>query len=160
MASAADLSASELGHGQGDLRRTGALSLVPEQPGVAASPDRGDLESTIELSGTPLGYVLTSEPPSGTYVRARYADHHTAGYIFHRDDTEGHPASRLNKREAQVWWFHERSEWISWAQVLTFVESQPQELVLEPLFPPPSMPGCAPHGMHGQDHCEIPNIGR
>lgn len=94
------------------------------------------------------------------YVRARYADHHTAGYIFHRDDTEGHPASRLpgSKREAQVWWFHERQEWISWKQLLAFVDAQPQKLILEPLYAPPGMPGCPPHGMHGSSHCVIPNF--
>lgn len=104
-----------------------------------------------------MGVVLIAQPPSGFYLRARFANHHTAGYVFHRDDAEGHPEGILSANP-RVWWFHERHEWISWRQLLDFVAASPERLILEPLFAPPLPSGCQVDGMHSESCNREPGL--
>ncbi len=83
------------------------------------------------------------------YVRARYADHHTAAMVFHRDDAEGHDDGRW-------WWSHDRKLWLSWSDIVALAEQEIPAMVLEPLFPPALPPGCPPHGMHNDMRCLNP----
>lgn len=86
--------------------------------------------------------VEIAEPPSGMMVFGRHQDHHTAGYVFTRDDREGHgdPESWPDH-----WWCHDTKEWISWLRVLFMAETL--GLVLSPLFREPSPAGCGPDGV-------------
>jgi hypothetical protein len=114
---------------------------------MADSPYRSSPRTPGEATFEAVGNESINEPPSGYYVRARYADHHTAGYVWHRDDREGHPPWK-DGLLPQVWWSHNYNKWMSWTEIRAFVDAQPQPLVLEPLFPPPPLPGCAPDGTH------------
>ncbi len=129
-----------------DPIRSGGLPPVPEQsaaPGGVRHEDQGS-------TGDPALGVLLTEPPSGSYVRARYAQHHLAGRIWHRDDTEGHPG--LYDRPDSVWWSHDQARWETWLDILQYVEEHPDRLILEQLHPPQQPPGCRPDGIHGS-HC-------
>lgn len=93
-----------------------------------------------------MGFMLTTEPPSGFTIRARYAAHHTAGVLWTRDDREG--------SDDRHWWSHDLSKWMSWSQIHEFIEEQGEDMVLEPMFHPPLMPGCAQDGVCG-DVCPV-----
>jgi hypothetical protein len=89
---------------------------------------------------------IIDEPPRGVFVHARYPDHHTAGYVFHRDDREGHSDGR-------VWWSYQHQAWWSWSRVTHFAARFRPPLVLQPLFRIEQHPACQPDGAHGPDHC-------
>lgn len=149
MASADELRPPELGDSGGDVRRDRVVQGVSEEQGSAQSGGAAEIE--VGDGSTALGYVLTKEPPSGMYVRGRFANHHTAAVVWHRDDAEGHDDGRW-------WWFHEGRKWVSWKDIVWFAGDHPAgEMVLEPLFSPPSLPGCAPYGMH-DGRCLNPDI--
>ncbi len=149
MASADELRPSEPGERGGDVRGDRDLSGVPEAESGAESGGAAEIE--VELSGSPLGYVLTKEPPSGFYIRVRYADHHTAAIVFHRDDAEGHDDGRW-------WWSHSAKQWVRWSDIELLAQAREEPMVLEPLFAPPGLPGCAPDGMHNEMRCENPDF--
>lgn len=102
----------------------------------------------------PPGSLLIVEPPTGSYIRARYADHHTAAYVFHRDDAEGNPPWSA-VRDAEVWWFHEQQKWISWKFLIDFTCNHVPPLVLEQLSAPMPEPGCAWDGSHASCHTPV-----
>lgn len=147
VASKAELRTSETAEVVDLSTRRNNLSAVPPR-----THSGGAAEAEVELSGSSLGLVLTKEPPSGFYVRARFADHHTAAFVWHRDDAEGHPPS-TGFPQARVWWSHEDGKWVSWQDIVRRVtqsRGHSDELVLEPLFPTPVWPTCRPDGMHDE----------
>ncbi len=108
--------------------------------------------STVTPSGSVPTAISVLEPSRGCVVRARFADHHTAGYIFTRDDREGHgdPVDAPMR-----WWAHESQKWISWPDVLSFVSGHEQKLELEVLRAPTITPAGQPDGAHGAEHCGV-----
>lgn len=90
---------------------------------------------------------VIDEPPSGFYVRARFPNHHTAAFVFHRDDREGNSPWPLDA-DPKNWWFHEQQRWVSWQEVVAFALEQPEPLVLEIMFAMQPYPSCLPDGSH------------
>lgn len=82
-------------------------------------------------------------------MRARHVTHHTSAYVWHRDDREGHEGPRKARRH---WWSHDWRKWMSWQEIVDFVNEGPERYVLEHLYAPPQFPGCAPDGPH-TDRC-------
>lgn len=78
-------------------------------------------------------------------VLGRHADHHTAGYVFTRDDREGHGDP---EDAPEHWWCHDTKEWVSWPTVLQMARQL--GLILSPLFKEPGLPGCSPDGHCGE----------
>lgn len=98
-----------------------------------------------------MGFMLTLEPNSGLTIRARYAAHHTAGVLWTRDDREGHGDPVQAPRH---WWSHDMGKWMSWPEIHEFLAEQDEDMVLEPMYSPPSLPGCEPDGQCG-DVCPL-----
>ena len=169
MASAAELRPSEPGRHSGYLRGYGALRAVPEDGDVEAGAGRGQAAAPAGARGdAALGGHLPvadrvlwkrMEPARGKVVRARYADHHTAGLIWTRDDREGHPPSSVDD-EARNWWSHDKGEWMSWQEVGTYLDNRPETFVVEVLVCRGAVKythrGCPPDGACTQEALDEP----
>ncbi|MFI7608753.1 hypothetical protein ACIBTV_27085 [Micromonospora sp. NPDC049366] len=62
-----------------------------------------------------------AEPPDLAVVFGRYRDHYRAGFVWHRDDREGHgdPVAM-----PQRWWSHTYQRWVGWLQIVLFAEEE------------------------------------
>lgn len=124
----------------GRVREAGGGGVVQELPAeVGDQADRGDADAPGHQGQAVVEWLLSYEPPSGFWVRARQNDHHSAGDVFHRDDREG--------AQGANWWWHDGNEWLSWDQITALATKE--KMVLEPMFSIPARLGCPPDGPHG-----------
>lgn len=75
-------------------------------------------------------FELVDEPGDLAIVFGRNRDHHRAGYVWHRDDREGHGDPEA---APQRWWSHNYGRWVNWLQIREYAKEQ--DLALEQLQP-------------------------